>query len=89
MSRVAPTPGRLAYSVAAAAEIIGVGVDTAIRLTLSGELGTVSAGRRKIVPAAAIYAYLHGLDWSDQAVRLELARAAAAGAAPGEKAVQR
>lgn len=89
MSRVAPTPRRLAYSVAEASEVLRVGVDTAARLVLSGKLGSVSAGRRRIVPAGAIYAYLHELDWNDQSVRLELARAAAAGAAPGEAAVQR
>lgn len=85
----APTPGRLAYSVAAASKVLGVGVDTAARLVLSGELGSVSAGRRRIVPANAIHAYLHGLDWRDQAVRMELARAAAGGATAGEKEPKR
>jgi len=56
---VSALPGRLAFSVAEAAEQLGLGERTLWRLIETGELGpVVKVGRRTIVPATSITAFL-------------------------------
>jgi len=56
---VSASPGRLAFSVSEAAEQLGLGERTVWRLIETGALApVVKVGRRTIVPATTIAAFL-------------------------------
>lgn len=54
----APTPTKLVFSIAEAAEALGVSDDLIYELTSRGELPCVRLGRRKVIPAIAIQAVI-------------------------------
>ncbi|PFG75309.1 helix-turn-helix domain-containing protein [Tepidiforma thermophila] len=45
---------KLAYSIAEAAQALGIGRTLAIKLVRSGQLRSIKVGRRRLVPAAAL-----------------------------------
>lgn len=53
-----PGGSGLAVSLAEAARLLGVSERTVRRLAASGDLGTVTVGRRRLVPMAAIRTFL-------------------------------
>jgi len=52
--------GRMAYSVEEVRRALGIGRSTIYDLLAMGRLRSVKAGRRTLIPAAALEAYLAG-----------------------------
>jgi excisionase family DNA binding protein len=52
--------GRLAYSVEEVRRALGIGRSTIHDLMAMGRIRSVKAGRRTLIPAAAVEAYLAG-----------------------------
>lgn len=53
-----PPVDRLSYSVLEAARALGLGRDTTYGLIRSGQLPSLKVGRRRIIPRAAVEAFL-------------------------------
>jgi excisionase family DNA binding protein len=51
-------PERLAFPVAETAQLLGIGKTKTRELINSGELGSIRAGRRLLVPRSEIQAYI-------------------------------
>jgi len=51
---LAPSPGRLTYTVEEAAEIVGVGRSTAYAAVRAGDIPSVRVGTRLLVPKCAL-----------------------------------
>ena len=45
---------KLAYSIAEAAQALGIGRTLAMKLVREGQLRSIKVGRRRLVPAAAL-----------------------------------
>jgi excisionase family DNA binding protein len=60
IGQVIAEQGRLAYSIAEAAAMLGVGRTLAYAMAQSGELPTVRLGRRVVVPRAQLEQLLAG-----------------------------
>ncbi len=54
------TPAKLVFSIAEAAELLGVSDDLIYELTARGELPCLRLGRREVSPAVAIQAVIDG-----------------------------
>lgn len=54
------TPAKLVFSIAEAAELLGVSDDLIYELTARGELPCLRLGRRKVIPAVAIQTVIDG-----------------------------
>ena len=52
---------RLAHPIPEAAELLGVGRTSVYKLIDSGAIGTVTIGRRRLIPHADLVAYVEGL----------------------------
>lgn len=53
--------GQMVFSVEEAAQLLGIGRNRAYSAAKSGELPTISLGRRRLVPRPALVALLHGM----------------------------
>ncbi len=63
-----PAPdGRLAYSVEEAAALLGISRTSAYLAAQRGEIPSRMIGRRRVVPVAALHAYLEQVDGPDAA----------------------
>jgi len=71
MTNDAHPPTKLVFSIAEAAEALGVSDDLIYELTARGELPCVRLGRRKLIPAIAIQAVI---DASLDELELEVRR---------------